>query len=553
MKVPRLGVRQRVFLACLVMSLVAVAALSAGGLAFRRALRARARDSCTRIARLFEGIAHTRLITMVAEAKALGNQLGSILRKTTPGPHTPWPVARSGGVLCSWALYSPDGRRLAAECSEPEPGLLARAGIGSATVPQRERNRFEQALRGTASTVLVPAGEELFAIYYQRVGCEEPLGVLQVATEMTPSVFPAPQEAGGARAVLRPFIASADTPRLVRLGGEPRLLVHRPLMCGKRQLGTIVAAVPYGAEARYEQLTIFSVVVVLAGAMLILGFVSYTLTDVALVPLMRVREFVRDLQSGGQVERLEDIPDDEAGALLRAYQQALSQAQDWADRIVEVSRAQRELLSGAVEALVSAIEAKDVYTAGHSQRVADMACQVAIELGWDGQAIEELRLGAILHDIGKIGINLKILNKPDSLDPEETEVVRQHTLIGARILSSIPGCEEVVRTVLYHHERWDGRGYPTGLAGTAIPAAARIVGIADVYDALTSERSYRPAFPHEKAVEIMERNRGKMFDPDLLDVFLRVVGQRVVADAAGPAAPADPQRQPEPTREEANR
>jgi len=536
MRKPSLGVRQRVFLACLGMSLVAIAVLSAGGLAFRNALRASARESCTRIAQLFEGIAHARLIAMVSEANALRDQL---VHRLAAGSRRQdlairWPTAERGGVLCAWTLYGLDGQRLVGECAVSKEPELTACGIGSPTVARRESGRFRQALAGTASTLLVPVGDDLFAVHYQRVGDERPLGVLQVAARMSPSVFPEPQEAGGARVVLRPFVASADTPRLVRLGGEPRLLVHRPLKCGERQLGTIVAAVPYGAEARYEQLTIFSVVVVIAGAMLLLGFVSYSLTDVALVPLVRVREFVRDLQSGGQVERLEDIPDDEAGALLRAYQQALSQAQDWADRIVEVSRAQRELLSGAVEALVSAIEAKDVYTAGHSQRVADMACQVAIQLGWEAQAIEDLRLGAILHDIGKIGINLKILNKPDSLDPGETEVVRQHTLIGARILSSIPGCEEVVRTVLYHHERWDGRGYPTGLAGTAIPAAARIVGIADVYDALTSERSYRPAFSHQKAIEIMERNRGKMFDPELLDAFLAAVAREGRGGAAGP-------------------
>jgi len=534
MQVPNLTVRQRVFLACFLISLVAIAALSAGGLAFRSALRARAKDSCTRIAQLFEGIAHTRLVAMVEEATSLGEQLANALRRPPDLPPQQ-PLARPGAIISSWTLYDLKGNRVLGWCSQA--GSLASAGIGSASLPSRERGRFEQAIKGTASTLLVPAGDELYAVHYQRVGSERPLGVLQVATDISPSVFPEPQEAGGAKVVLRPFIATACEPRLVRLGGEPRLLVHRPLMCGGRQLGTIVAAVPYGTEVRYEQLTVFSVVVVIAGAVLILGFVSYSLTDVALVPLMRVREFVRDLQSGGQVERLEDIPDDEAGALLRAYQQALSQAQDWADRIVEVSRAQRELLSGAVEALVSAIEAKDVYTAGHSQRVADMACQVAIELGWDAQAIEDLRLGAILHDIGKIGINLKILNKPDSLDPGETEVVRQHTLIGARILSSIPGCEEVVRTVLYHHERWDGRGYPTGLAGTAIPPAARVVGIADVYDALTSERSYRPAFPHQKAIEIMERNRGKMFDPDILDVFIRIVAPNT--DETGPPKPTN--------------
>jgi len=540
MRLSKLGIRHRVLAACFVISLGAVAALSGGGLAFRQVLRTRARESCVRTAAVFEGLARSRLIDLVAETAALADTLDAA--QSTPGG-LPDSVPAGAGVrslLSSWAVYDRHGCRTASQRSRAAEPALEAIGIAAPAIAPRERARFAEALGGSRCTLLVPGGHHLYALHYVPIPRNgPPRAVLQTATEMADSLFPAPEEVGGARAVLRPFVATVDTPCLVSVDGEPRLLVHRPVLCGGRQLGSIAAAVPYGTEARYEQAAILAIFVLAIGVLLVLAIVSYHLTNVAMVPLERVRHFVRRIQSGGAVEQLDDIPNDEAGALLEAYQQALAQSQGWADRIVEFSRAHHELLCGAVEALVSAIEAKDDYTAGHSQRVADAACSVARELGWDNAAVEQLRLGAILHDIGKIGINLGILNKPASLDPEETEAVHQHPVIGARILSSIPGCEDVVRMVLYHHERYDGNGYPTGAAGDAIPAAAAIVAIADVYDALTSRRSYRPAHPAEEAAQILLANRGTMFHPELLDVFIRVIRRSLPMPHSADAPRAD--------------
>jgi putative nucleotidyltransferase with HDIG domain len=178
---------------------------------------------------------------------------------------------------------------------------------------------------------------------------------------------------------------------------------------------------------------------------------------------------------------------------------------------------------------VSAVEANDRYTAGHSQRVADTACSLARELGWGHSEIEKLRLAALLHDIGKIGINPNILNKPGPLDDAEWEEIRQHTVIGARILSSIPGCEEIAQTVLHHHEALDGSGYPEHLAEGAIPPAARIVAIADIYDALTSKRSYRDAYSPERALAILEESAGDTLDAELVGTFAAMVRRNRLA------------------------
>jgi putative nucleotidyltransferase with HDIG domain len=367
---------------------------------------------------------------------------------------------------------------------------------------------------------------------------------------MGESLFPSPADAAGARAVRRPFDASLVDPRLVTLEGQPFLLVHRPLLCGGRRLGTVVTAVPYGAEARYEQAVLFVILSVVLITLLVLALVSHLLTDVAMVPLDRLRRFIRNHRNGAAVERLSDVANDEVGGILQAYQEMLDQSQDWADRLMESNRALRDLLTGAVEALVTAMEAKDRYTAGHSQRVADTACAVARELKWDDAAIEELRLGALFHDIGKVGISQSILNKSASLTDEEFELVRQHPVLGARILSPLPGCENIVRAILHHHEQFDGSGYPTGIRGQSIPASARIVAIADVYDALTSERSYRPAYSPEEATAILEENSGTMHDPEFLKVFLRVIrqdlGAEALADGQDGARPTDPAARPTP-------
>ena len=174
------------------------------------------------------------------------------------------------------------------------------------------------------------------------------------------------------------------------------------------------------------------------------------------------------------------------------------------------------------------IESKDSYTQGHCVRVADLGCAIARRLGWDDHRLFWFRVGALLHDVGKIDIPAAILNKPDRLTSEEWALMRSHPEAGLELLRGIDFPEDVLPIVLSHHEKWDGTGYPHGLTGEAIPLSARILGLADVYDALATDRSYKPGLPHAEAMRIMRGNSGTHFDPDLSRDVEAMLPERLV-------------------------
>lgn len=177
----------------------------------------------------------------------------------------------------------------------------------------------------------------------------------------------------------------------------------------------------------------------------------------------------------------------------------------------------------SVQSLALALDAKDSYTEGHSKRVSEYAYILAKELGLGLQEIEWVRLAAALHDIGKIGIPENILCKPAKLTFEEYEVMKKHPVIGARILKPIKPLEEVANLVLYHHEYWDGSGYPHGLKGEDIPVGARIVSIVDAYQAMTSNRPYRSTLSQEEAIKRLRDGVGKQWEPDLVERFISII------------------------------
>ncbi len=177
----------------------------------------------------------------------------------------------------------------------------------------------------------------------------------------------------------------------------------------------------------------------------------------------------------------------------------------------------------SIMVVANTIDAKDAYTAGHSFRVAQCAEEIAKNLGWDENKRLNLHYVALLHDVGKIGVPDAILNKPLALTKEEFDVIRRHPVMGGEILKDIRMIPHVGEGALYHHERYDGRGYPTGLKGKTIPEFARIITIADTYDAMNSRRVYRDKLPREKIIAEFERCNGAQFDPEFGQVFINML------------------------------
>jgi putative nucleotidyltransferase with HDIG domain len=194
----------------------------------------------------------------------------------------------------------------------------------------------------------------------------------------------------------------------------------------------------------------------------------------------------------------------QTGALIRAYGEL------------------RDTYDATLRALATALDSRDNETAGHAQRVTWLAVRIGRELGLDEAALLELQRGAMLHDIGKIGVPDMVLRKPGPLTDEEWVLMRRHATLGAEMLDGIPFLSDTIPLVRHHHERWDGRGYPDGLAGEAIPLGARIFAVADAFDAMTSHRPYRQPMTLVQARAELARCAGSQFDPAVATVHARI-------------------------------
>jgi putative nucleotidyltransferase with HDIG domain len=176
-------------------------------------------------------------------------------------------------------------------------------------------------------------------------------------------------------------------------------------------------------------------------------------------------------------------------------------------------------------ALTSALDARDHETEGHSVRVSQLAKSVGEEMNLEAHQLKALERGALLHDIGKIGISDAILHKPDKLDEAEWTMMRLHPDIGARIVEDIPFLQDTLPVIRYHHERWDGSGYPIGLQGKDIPLVARIFAVTDAFDALTTERPYREKISAQEAISYLHEQAGMLFDPEVVSAFEKVFAE----------------------------
>ena len=254
------------------------------------------------------------------------------------------------------------------------------------------------------------------------------------------------------------------------------------------------------------------------------------------VPLAQALSYARDLKSAYELARAREQQLVEANERLRkGYQQSLQYASDLKRTYRHLQRAIFQSLLG----LANALEAKDAYTSGHSSRVARLSKDLALAGGLSRTDAETVAQSGLLHDLGKIGIPEAVLNKPGALTPDEWLVMRRHPIVSAQIVAPLEFFEQGAIILRHHHERYDGSGYPDGLRGDAIPLGARIVAIADVYDALTSDRPYRTRLSHAEAVRHLRQEGGHTLDHRLVEAFLDLFGGVGAAQAGRTARSAD--------------
>jgi len=240
------------------------------------------------------------------------------------------------------------------------------------------------------------------------------------------------------------------------------------------------------------------------------------LKDFLVLPLY-IQEKLRGIISLGYSENLD------------LDQEDINQARQLADQVaVALSNAKlidelNQFNLGTLTALARAIDAKSSWTAGHSEKVTEVALQISKALGLSSEEEEILRRGGLLHDIGKLGIPHEILDKPRKLDAKERALMQKHVLLGARILEPIAAYKVIMPIVLEHHENYDGTGYPYGISGEDISLYARIIAVADRFEALTSNRPYRRALDQKGAIEFIKEKSGTEFDPRVVKAFLKVI------------------------------
>lgn len=253
---------------------------------------------------------------------------------------------------------------------------------------------------------------------------------------------------------------------------------------------------------------------VFTGAALLTLLVGSATASLLTRPVQALMQSMRAVSSGDLQHRAKVTSRDEIGFLARTFNEMTASLE-------QKTAALEATTFGAIEALARAIDARDASTFGHSARVAAISMEIADAMFMPAKEKEALRRAALLHDIGKIGVQDKVLRKPGPLNDTEADEMREHSQTGFDMLKGLPFLKPSLPGVLYHHERWDGGGYPAGLRATTIPLQVRILSVADVYDALTSDRPYRSGLSFAAAADSIRNEAGLQFDPDVVSAFLK--------------------------------
>jgi HD-GYP domain-containing protein (c-di-GMP phosphodiesterase class II) len=240
-------------------------------------------------------------------------------------------------------------------------------------------------------------------------------------------------------------------------------------------------------------------------------------------PIRALAERTREIAQGNYQQRVELKTKNEIGDLADNFNVMSQSIETAVEQLKKAAHENHLLFINSVRMLAAAIDAKDPYTRGHSERVARYSIGIGKNLDLPEKEMRNLRISALLHDVGKIGIDDRILRKPGALSDEEFEVMKQHPAKGAAIMSGVAQLIDIIPGMKYHHEKWSGGGYPDGLEGEQIPVQARIVAIADTFDAMTTNRPYQKAMELGYVVEKIKSFAGTRFDPRVVDAFVNAV------------------------------
>jgi putative nucleotidyltransferase with HDIG domain len=233
-------------------------------------------------------------------------------------------------------------------------------------------------------------------------------------------------------------------------------------------------------------------------------------------PIRKLVNGTRHISMGDLTYKVEVVGDDEVSELASSFNEMIASLYESRKRV-------HDYFYSVIQSFARIVEARDRYTQGHSERVAKYAEGIALRMKFSPEEVELLKETALLHDIGKLGVQESILYKKEKLSDEEWEKIRRHPGIGEEILRPVLAEKEMLAAVKQHHERFDGKGYPNKLSGENINIFAQILSVADAYDAMTSSRAYRPAFNKEKAIEELRKNSGTQFNPKIVEAFLQAL------------------------------
>jgi len=311
----------------------------------------------------------------------------------------------------------------------------------------------------------------------------------------------------------------------------------RPLESGKSELLGSIAPVespPWGVLVERPSRVAFATVramqhrtlVATAIAALAAFGLGFLFSGYLIRPLQKLAAVTSEVAEGNLEVRADIESDNEIGHLARNFNHMAGSIEALVRRLRQALRQNQELFFETIRTLAAAIDAKDPYTRGHSERVSSYSMAIAKHLGLDSEAVFRVRIGAILHDVGKLGIRDSILQKPGGLTAEEYAVMRLHPEIGSQIMAPIRMLKDILPGIRNHHETWDGRGYPDQLAGEQIPLIARIIGVADSFDAMTTDRPYQKAMTLEHVVSQLRAMAGTRFDPRVIEAFVEAVEAR---------------------------